>query len=55
MTFEEFKECLGNNIEIARHKLTVKEAFIELGGTFKKEVKKSSFKKSKSKKVEEGE
>jgi hypothetical protein len=41
MTFEEFKECLGNNIEIARHKLTVKEAFIELGGTFKKEVKKS--------------
>jgi hypothetical protein len=55
MTFEEFEKCLGNNIEIARHKLTVKEAFIELGGTFKKEVKKSSFKKSKSKKVEEGE
>lgn len=49
MSFEEFQESQGNNIEIVRHRLTVKEAFIELGGTFK-DSKKSSFKKSKKKK-----
>jgi hypothetical protein len=51
MTFEEFEKSQGDNIEIGRHKLTVKQAFIELGGTFKKEVKKPIYKKSKSKEV----
>lgn len=37
MTFEEFESRWNGNIEIVRHKLTMKEAFIELGGTFKAE------------------
>jgi hypothetical protein len=35
MTFEEFESRFNCNIEIIRHKLTMKEAFVELGGTFK--------------------
>lgn len=37
MTFEQFLSQYDCNIEIIRHKLTMKEAFIELGGTFEPE------------------
>ena len=39
MTFEEFKSRWNCNIEIVRHKLTMKEAFIELGGKITKKKK----------------
>ena len=44
MTFEEFKGRWDCNIEIIRHKLTMKQAFKELGGVTIKEPKKK-FKK----------
>ena len=47
MTFEEFEKQMAGNVEISRHKLTLREAFIELGGTFKKEEKPKKKKKSK--------
>tara|TARA_R110000824_G_C15055756_1_gene661934 strand:+ start:483 stop:683 length:201 start_codon:yes stop_codon:yes gene_type:complete len=39
LTFEEFESRWNGNIEIVRHKLSMKEAFIELGGTFKTKEK----------------
>lgn len=48
MTFEEFESRFNCNIEIIRHKLTMKEAFVELGGTFKTDkVEVSESKKTK--------
>ena len=50
LTFEEFESRWNGNIEIVRHKLSMKEAFIELGGTFKtKEKEFKVVKKSKKK------
>jgi len=50
MTFEEFKSRFDCNIEIIRHKKTMEEAFVELGGTFKAEkVVKTKVKKYRSK------
>ena len=50
MTFEEFEKSQHDNIEIRRHKLTFKQAFIELGGKFEKAKEKAVFvKKSKHK------
>jgi len=51
MTFDEFCEKLEGNIEIGRHKLTMKEAFIELGGTFKKVENTITFENKSKKKV----
>lgn len=47
MTFEEFEKIFSGNIEIARHKMTLEQAFKELGG-------KTAPKPKKSKKNEEG-
>jgi hypothetical protein len=49
MTFKQFKSRWNCNIEIIRHKKTMEEAFVELGGTLKEEkVVKPKYKKYKS-------
>ena len=45
MSYEDFKKDFEGNVEIARHRLTLREAFKELGGKFGKK---------KDKKKEEG-
>ena len=32
LTFSEFKESFSGNVEISKHKLTLREAYNELGG-----------------------
>ena len=53
MSFEEFQDVVSKNLSMAQaigiHKITIKEAFVELGGTIKKVEKKATFKKYKPK------
>lgn len=41
MSYKDFKEILGGNIAISRHKMTMKQAFKELGGKLNKSKQKS--------------
>ena len=51
MTFSEFKEAFEGNLEIGRHRLTLREAYKELdGGKDKPESKKPETEKKKGKK-----
>lgn len=52
MTFEEFESRWNGNLNIVRHKLTMKEAFKELGGVIKVKESKPKVERKKKKSSE---